>query len=43
MDQDDVLRSEFDTEDRIIWTRTDADPELLKSSGFVEIIPAKPN
>jgi hypothetical protein len=43
MDQDDLLRSDFDTKDKIIWTRTDADPELLKSSGFVEIIPTKLN
>jgi hypothetical protein len=43
MDQDDMLRSDFDTKDRIVWTRTDADPELLRRSGFVEIIPAKAN
>jgi hypothetical protein len=42
-DQDDLLRSDFDTKDKIIWTRVDADPEFLKKSGFTEIIPAKPN
>jgi hypothetical protein len=43
MDQDDLLRSDFDTRDKIIWTNDDADPELLKKSGFVEIIAATVN
>jgi hypothetical protein len=43
MDQDDVLKSDFDTKNRILTTTTSAEPEVLDEAGFVEITPAKPN
>jgi hypothetical protein len=43
LDQDDLLRNNFDTNDKIILARADADAELLEKSGFTEIIVAKVN
>jgi hypothetical protein len=43
MDHDDVLKSDFDTKDRILTTTTSAESEALDEAGFVAITPAKLN
>ena len=43
LDQDEVLISDFDIEDRILTTESDTVPELLEAAGFVEFTPKKVN
>ena len=43
MDQDDVLKSDFDIKDRVLTTVASTEEDLLTKAGFVKITPAKLN
>ena len=43
MEQEDVLKNDFDWTTKVLTTMVTADSEVLLQSGFVETTPAKPN
>jgi hypothetical protein len=43
MDQDDMLRSDFDTKDRMLLHLSTVEAKALEEAGFVEMSPAKLN
>lgn len=43
MDQDQVVKSDFDLEDRILTTSSETTVEILEAAGFVEFTPRKLN
>jgi hypothetical protein len=43
MDHDDLLKGDFDIENRTLMSETEVDADLLNGAGFVETTPAKLN